>query len=133
MCLVGCRRWTCEKCCCSCLRLRCLCDDDGHRSCSNGSSTIFISPPTVDELFNAAPSADYSILARSVRWPSVSVCHVVCAILGDQQDVKHGIAREVGVEWINNTIARTALHIRSMVAKFPLRLKGTKDCGVVEV
>lgn len=110
-----------------------MCDDDGDRSCSGGSSTIFIPPPTVEEHLNAALSADYSILARSVRWPSVIVCHIVCAILGDQQDVKHGIAREMGVEWINNTISRTALHIRSMVAKFPLRLKGTKDCSVIEV
>lgn len=41
-------------------------DDDDDRSCNSGKSMIFISPPTVDEHLDAAPSADYSILARDI-------------------------------------------------------------------
>lgn len=40
--------------------------DDDDRSCNSGKSMIFISPPTVDEHLDAAPSADYSILARDI-------------------------------------------------------------------
>jgi hypothetical protein len=61
---------------------------------------IFISLPAVDEHRNAAPSADHSVLARNVRSPSVGVHHVVCAILGDQQDMEYGVPYEVDVEWI---------------------------------
>lgn len=41
-------------------------DDDDDRSCNSGKSMIFIFPPTVDEHLDAAPSADYSNLARDV-------------------------------------------------------------------
>lgn len=94
---------------------------------------ISISLPTVDEHLSAAPSADHFILAHNVRPPSVGVRHVVCAIVVDQQDVKHGIPREVLVEWIQNSMARTKLYIESMVANFLTRLKEIKDCIVVVV
>jgi hypothetical protein len=47
---------------------------------------IFISLPAINEHLDATPSA--------------GVHHLVCAILGYQQDVKHGISREVDVKWI---------------------------------
>jgi hypothetical protein len=89
--------------------------------------------PAASELLNAAPTVDHSIVARHVRSPSVAVQLVVCAILSDQQDVKHGIEREVDVKWIQSSRARTALYIQSKVAVFPMRLKETKDCDVVVV
>lgn len=90
---------------------------------------IFISLPAVDEHFSAA----HSIFAHNARSPNVGVHHVVHAILDDQQDVKHGIPREGDLGWIKNGMARTALHIQSMVAKCLMRLKETKDCVVVVV
>jgi len=72
---------------------------------------IFISLPAVDEHLNAAPTADHSIVARHVRSPSVAVQLVVCAILSNQQDVKHGIEHEVDVKWIQSSRARTALYM----------------------
>lgn len=130
MCLVDCWRLVCENYWCGCLRLGGLCDDDDgddnddddddDRSCSAGSSTIFISSPIIDERLIEAPSADYSILARKVRCPIVGIRHVVCAILGDQQDMKHGIAREMGAEWIQkhhgtDCVARTEYGRRTSI------------------
>jgi hypothetical protein len=58
---------------------------------------VFIALGFVDHHLTAAPSAGHSILARDVRSPSVGVHRVVCAILGDQQDMKHVFPRESDV------------------------------------
>jgi hypothetical protein len=80
---------------------------------------VFISLPAINEHLSATPS--------------VGVHHIVCAILGDQQDVKHGISREADVKWIESSMARTVLHIQSMVARSLMRLKETKDRGIAVV
>ena len=94
---------------------------------------IFICLPAIDEHDNAALTTDHSIVARHVRSPSVAVQLVVCAILSNQQDMKHGIECEVDLKWIQNSMARTALYRQSVVVKSPVRLKETKDFDVVVV
>lgn len=94
---------------------------------------VFISVPTVNEQLNAVPCADHFILAGVVRSPSVVVHHAAVAILGGQQDLKHGYSREVDMKRIAKSIAQTAFYTDSRVIEFPTRLKETKDCVFVVV
>ena len=89
---------------CSSLRLDDDVDgDDEDRSCSNGLSMVFIALAAVDEHVNASNPA------RKSQPSSDSVHHVLCPILGYQQDMKHSIPDEVEVEWIKTNMARTTL------------------------
>jgi hypothetical protein len=108
-------------------------DDEDGRSCSDGSSMIFISLPAVDEYLNVAASADQYILTRNVGSPSVGVHHVVCAILGHQQDMKHGIPHAVDLKWIKTSMARPTSYVQSMVVNLRMRLMETKERFIVVV